>query len=263
LTGATHGTTGAYPIDGNTNGNFGSSSTTHTDEAIGRFWQVTNLQGNTTDEFAIANIVVFGRSDCCQSRLSNFDVEIFNPDGTAYSITHTTQVPTTNSGPQTNPPAGFNFVIPNNRVGDTVRVTQNIAQSLSLAEVQIFGDSSLELSGDALNLEIGSGGNDFVNVEGTATIDGAVNVTFLAGSDAELNDVFDLIAASSIDSSGANLSVTGYQGLGNVFTLQTVDDGSGGQLLQLVITPEPASIAIWAMIAGIAGCGFYVRRRRK
>ncbi|MBU2994834.1 carbohydrate-binding protein [Cellulophaga baltica] len=116
-------------IDGNTNGKWSSGSVTHTNNSNELDWWQVRLNSNTT----IEEVVIWNRTDsCCSSRLSNFDVFIYNSSNTLVFKETYTQVPspslTINTG-------GVS--------GDRVRVKQkNTATPLSLAEVQIFGTST-------------------------------------------------------------------------------------------------------------------------
>jgi len=73
--------TAAKAIDGNLNGSFGSGSTTHTDgNATGAVWWETTL---ATPSF-IDEIALYNRGDCCQDRLSNFRLTVFNGAAKAF-----------------------------------------------------------------------------------------------------------------------------------------------------------------------------------
>ena len=59
-------------IDGNTNGNWGSGSVTHTNSQMNSWWEV-----DLNDMVGVTEIKLFNRSDCCGIRLSNFRVSAF------------------------------------------------------------------------------------------------------------------------------------------------------------------------------------------
>jgi len=65
-------------IDGNTNGQWGAGTTTHTDQIDGTpsWWEV-DLQ----DVFDINTVVLWNRMDCCSERLTNFTVSIIDDGG--------------------------------------------------------------------------------------------------------------------------------------------------------------------------------------
>ncbi|NIP98730.1 MAG: hypothetical protein GWO24_37115, partial [Akkermansiaceae bacterium] len=60
-------------IDGNTDGNYGSNSVTHTSSEADSFWQV-DLQ--VTAE--ISAVVLYNRADCCTSRLGNLRLSVLD-----------------------------------------------------------------------------------------------------------------------------------------------------------------------------------------
>jgi hypothetical protein len=64
-------------VDGNTNGNWGNGSVTHTGLDAQAWWQVD--LGAVTD---INRVVLYNRTDCCSSRLSDFDIQISNNGST-------------------------------------------------------------------------------------------------------------------------------------------------------------------------------------
>lgn len=63
-------------VDGNTNGNWGASSVTHTNNENNPWWEV-----NLLDEYDINTITLFNRSDCCPERLNNFSIIVANREG--------------------------------------------------------------------------------------------------------------------------------------------------------------------------------------
>ena len=115
------GADAARAVDGNTDGNFSDNSVTHTDLDAPSWWQVD--LGTTT---SIGTVMLYNRTDCCASRLSDFDILVSN-DGsnwqTAYSFFGTAPNPAR---------------ISINVMGRFVRVRLRGTDYLSLAEVQIF-----------------------------------------------------------------------------------------------------------------------------
>jgi hypothetical protein len=112
----------ARAIDGNTDGNYGSNSVTHTNSDTNAFWEV-----NLGKDFGVDEVILFNRTDCCGDRLSNFRVSIFNDGNEVYGENFLGIAPTQ-----------LRFDVPN-LVGDRVRVQLNGTNFLSLAEVQVFG----------------------------------------------------------------------------------------------------------------------------
>jgi len=120
-------------IDGNTNGNWGNGSVTHTTNSFQPWWQV-RLDNDTN----IEQVVIWNRTNCgCVTRLSNFDVFIYNQSGNQVFKTTITDTPspsvTINTGGVT---------------GSRVRVKLKGTKPLSLAEVQVFGEGGGNNGGD-------------------------------------------------------------------------------------------------------------------
>lgn len=70
-------------VDGITDGDWGNSSVTHTDDVASPWWQV-DLAGTE----AITEVLVYNRTDCCADRLSNFDVELLDTEGNVVASQH-------------------------------------------------------------------------------------------------------------------------------------------------------------------------------
>ncbi len=114
-------------IDGDTNGIWKGDSVIHTDNEYQPWWQV-RLDSNTN----IEEIVIWNRTDaCCKSRLSNFDVFVYNSSGSLVYKETVVDVP--------NPSKVINT---GGVTGNRVRVKLKGTSSLQLAEVQVFGSSS-------------------------------------------------------------------------------------------------------------------------
>jgi hypothetical protein len=123
-------------VDGNTNGNFSAGSVTSTNRDNDAWWQVDLGASKATD-----SIVIWNRTDCCSSRLSDYWVFIsdtpFGPSDTSATLqkragtwkSHQTAVPNPSTTIRT---AGAK--------GRYVRVQLTGTDYLSLAEVQVFGN---------------------------------------------------------------------------------------------------------------------------
>ena len=111
-------------IDGNTNGRWRASTTTHIRNSNQPWWQLRLAQTGTIEE-----IVLFNRTDsCCSSRLSNYTVTILNDAGRIVFTQSFGQAPS------------FTNTINTGRVtGRTVRIQLNGSNALSRAEVQVMG----------------------------------------------------------------------------------------------------------------------------
>jgi hypothetical protein len=106
-------------IDGNTNGNFGGNSVTHTDWEFMPWWQA-DLGAVTV----VSAVDVYNRSDCCAERLSNFNV-LVSQDGFSWQLFHFPGQ------------AGVPSTIAINRNARFVRIQLTGTNYLSLAEVKI------------------------------------------------------------------------------------------------------------------------------
>ncbi len=113
-------------IDGNTNGNWNSGTITHTANTYQPWWQV-----RLGADYEIGEIKIWNRTNCCSSRLNNFDVFVYNNAGIQVFKTTITDTPspsvTINTG---------------GVIGARVRVKLKGTNPLSLAEVEVFGESS-------------------------------------------------------------------------------------------------------------------------
>lgn len=176
-------------IDGNTDGNFGNNSVTHTNNEPDTFWEVDLGQ-----MFHIDTVRLHNRTGCCQNRLSNFDITVL--DDSRNEVTRIVE----NAGIGNNKlyvtaPSTegqflrIQFVGPNTSTNDGLNNDNNGV--MSLAEVQIFGGELENLARNALSTvsqsttRVGGGGNDaFFAVDGitdgvfnngsvTHTLDGA------------------------------------------------------------------------------------------
>ena len=113
-------------VDGNTNGNFGACTTTHTNPDPQAWWQVDLGSLSYID-----HVDLWNRTDCCSARLSNFDV-MLSTDGnwaspSVVSVYTPGTAPAHLSLPAGGVPARY------------VRVQLRGTNALSLAEVQVFG----------------------------------------------------------------------------------------------------------------------------
>jgi len=110
-------------VDGNTSGQWGDGSVTHTNGDASPWWQVDLGSAHTLER-----ITIYNRTDCCSNRLNNFDVEYLDAAG---------QVIATENFPGI---AGSNTEI---TLAGTdvhaVRIELNGSNILSLAEVQVWG----------------------------------------------------------------------------------------------------------------------------
>jgi F5/8 type C domain/Bacterial Ig-like domain (group 1)/Domain of unknown function DUF11 len=124
----------ASAVDGSTDGNFSDGSVTATDLDPNPWWQV-DLGAST----AIASVVVWNRTDCCGTRLSDYWVFIsdtpFLPTDTPAALQSRAGTFSSHQTTTPNPSA----TITAGAQGRYVRVQLTSANYLSLAEVQVLG----------------------------------------------------------------------------------------------------------------------------
>lgn len=114
-------------IDGNTNGNVWHNSVTHTNWESQPWWQVDLLS-----MFDLDQIVLWNRTDACSYRLSNFNVSVLDKSN---NTIWTNDFFTAGGWPS----PSLIIDLPDNTLGEIVKVRLNGAEYLSLAEVQVFG----------------------------------------------------------------------------------------------------------------------------
>lgn len=146
-----------------TTGSFGAGTNTHTNTAAaGQYWEVT-LGPNATG-LELSNITVFGRGDCCQNRLSNFTLDVYDSSNAVLftqNYVNGSGIPASN-GTQAYPGQGVRFTPPPGIFNaDRVRITTNINDVFSLAEVQVNANNA--------NIRVGGDG-----VIGATELDGAL-----------------------------------------------------------------------------------------
>jgi len=125
----------SYAIDGNTGGNFYTDHIAHTNQDQNAWWYV-DLGGN----FAITSIDIFGRTDCCNSRLFPFTVSVFGVGATGFTSVGASAVWSASIASQPNPdPAMYSFALPSGVQGQYVKVQLGGLDYLQLAEVQVNG----------------------------------------------------------------------------------------------------------------------------
>jgi hypothetical protein len=121
-------------VDGKTGGNFFDGSVTHTNPDVHAWWQV-DLQKSAP----IGDIVIWNRTDCCSDRLNDYWVFVSNAPFTPADTPATLKDrPGTWSSHQIAAPDPSTRIKTNGASARYVRVQLNGANSLSLAEVQVF-----------------------------------------------------------------------------------------------------------------------------
>ncbi|HEV3198048.1 MAG TPA: discoidin domain-containing protein [Bryobacteraceae bacterium] len=127
----------ASAVDGNTDGNFSDGSVTATNLDANPWWQV-DLGASSP----ISSIVIWNRTDCCASRLSDYWVFVSDTPFLPTDTPGTLQFrPGTFSSHQTTAPNPSTTIAASTQ-GRYVRVQLTFANYLSLAEVQVFGPAT-------------------------------------------------------------------------------------------------------------------------
>jgi hypothetical protein len=129
-----YGGSAARAVDGKTNGAFGAGSVTHTGSNRTAWWEVD--LGQT---ISIATIAIWGRTDCCTDRLSNFYVLVSRDPFTSTSLSETLQQPGVRSFQIAGQAHTPSEEITIGATGRYVRVQLAGTNYLALAEVQVFG----------------------------------------------------------------------------------------------------------------------------
>lgn len=140
--------------------------------------------------------------------------------------------------------------------GDVKNWGGTIAPGHSAGTLQIDGNLTQAIDG-MLAMEIGGfqqgSEYDFMDVSGTATLNGLLDVSLINGFSPLAGDTFDVLTAASIDPTG--LALSGVPGFS-----WSVVSGGNGQILRLSASaiPEPSALGV-CMVVGL----FALLRRRR
>ena len=234
-------------IDGNTDGNWGVGSVTHTAGTVDPWWQVDLGATRTVDQISLWN-----RTDCCSDRLTNFSVSLLD---SSQSTVWTQDYYTTGGNPSPSldiPLASLS--------GQYVRVQKHAPggsdqSALSLAEVQVFSPSNFTLTtNDILGMEIDALAHtwDRVIAGGTLTLDGELRV-YLLNDSPQVHDVFDLLDWGTLVGQFASIQLPALAPTLLWDTSQLYVDGTLS-----VVTPEPTTLALLGL-----GLATLARRRKR
>ncbi|WP_282124518.1 T9SS type A sorting domain-containing protein, partial [Algibacter mikhailovii] len=117
-------------IDGNTDGNFGNGSVSHSDHNVNPKWWQVDL-GN---DYKIETINIYNRTGY-ESRLNNFTVEVINTQGAVvYSHLYVDS------------PKPLLSIATGGVIGSIVKISKTSAHGITLAEVEVYGIDSSVLS---------------------------------------------------------------------------------------------------------------------
>ena len=130
-------------VDGNTNGNFGNQSVTHTDFQSKPWWQV-----DLDSEETIRQINIFNRTDTAQDRLSNFNVILLDSFGNEIDRKRISSLTDT-----------FAQIAIDYKKARYVRIELEGNNALSLAEVQVLRAENIAWKKQATQSSTAYGGN--------------------------------------------------------------------------------------------------------
>jgi M6 family metalloprotease-like protein/uncharacterized repeat protein (TIGR01451 family) len=174
------GADAASAVDGNTNGSFFGGSVTATNADVNAWWQV-DLGASAT----VSSVVVFNRTDCCGTRLSDFWIFVsdtpFQPSETPATLQARPGTFSSHQGAAPNPSTNIAVAAQ----GRYVRIQLTGANYLSLAEVQVFGSGGAPAP---VNLARGKAASQSSTLPGYATaaaaaaVDGSTDGSFFNGS---------------------------------------------------------------------------------
>lgn len=139
-------------VDGNTSGRYADKSVTHTDFEAAPWWRV-----DLGAAYQVQSVILFNRTDCCDTRLSNFHVDYVDGQGRVIA----TKDHTGAAGTQTEISLAASGVY-------AVRIQLRGTNALSLAEVQVFG--AADAGGTSLCVEASENKTATLSCEGAEKI---------------------------------------------------------------------------------------------
>jgi hypothetical protein len=126
----------ASAVDGNTDGSFFDGSVTATNLDTNAWWQV-DLGASA----AVSSILIWNRTDCCSTRLSDYWVFVSDTPFGATDTPDTLQNRAGTFAIHESVTPSPSIIIAEGAQGRYVRVQLNGTDNLSLAEVQVFGSA--------------------------------------------------------------------------------------------------------------------------
>ena len=203
------------------------------------FGDISGVANTGKQEYAVSRIDIYGRTDSGCGTQFRGNVYLFDSNNTNVS---TNQI-TGDSSVQSL--ARFSY----SGLGMISRGI-DYRPGGSFNELEVYGMNTLTLGAqDSINIELSNSGNDFMYVQGNATLNGQINFSSLNSFVPSQYQTFNIMTASSIDAS--NLTVNGN------YTFSVISGGNG-QILQATAIPEPASLTLCILFLA-----FFAAMRRK
>ena len=256
----------AAALDGSTDGNFYDGSVTHTNLDANAWWQV-----DLGTSAIVSSIVIWNRTDCCGSRLSDYWVFVSN---TPFAPTDTPATlqgkPGVWSNHQTTAPNPLTTISAGGALGRYLRVQLSGTNYLSLAEVQVVGIPI----GAGSNLAAGKTATQSSTLPGFATagagaaVDGNTDGNFYDGSVTHTNldanawwqvdmgasaTVSAIVVSNRTDCCGSRLNDYWVFVSNTPFlptdTPSTLPGRAGTFAIHQTVTPNPAAV----IAAGVQG----------
>lgn len=195
------------------------------------FGTLAGVPNSSRQEYAVSRIDLYGRTDggsSCGVQFRGY-LYLLNIDNTIVSTNQNT------GDSSVQALARFSY----SGLGMVSR-TIDYRPSGSFNELEVYGMSNLSLgTQDSINIEVGSAGNDYLYVQGTAVLNGQIQVSALDSFTPVIGQTFNIMTASSINTSNLTMNAN--------YTYSVVSGGNG-QILQVTYTiPEPSSIALFGL----------------
>ncbi|XP_052100740.1 fucolectin-3-like [Mytilus californianus] len=114
--------------------------------------------------YAISNVVIFGRTDCCSDRLSNFNIDVIKP---CKNSTHWFEGVTSLCHHRQEATTYLNATCSHGTIGRYVRIQLKDPNPLALCEVEVHGLFMQDLNSVTLPYTCGFEGHSYDGLDGT------------------------------------------------------------------------------------------------
>ena len=173
-----------HGVDGNTNGNYGSNSVTHSDTNTNPFLNV-----NLGDSFSISSVDLWNRTDCCGDRMRDIRVQILDAAGAVIWQNPSLINPGNVLGSPTKITVDVVALSGGLVTGNQVRVVlEGTGEIINIAEVQVWATSqytNVAVGKTAIQSSVASGGTPDRAVDGNT--DGSFGNNSVTHTNTEAN----------------------------------------------------------------------------